>query len=68
MRSLIGLLTGLHLDHFLDRHQDLSELLADVRALDPLDERALDALLETRVGVHDKPLLGPAALITRPSR
>jgi hypothetical protein len=36
----------LHLDHFLDRHQDLAELLLQVGTLDPLDQGSLHALLE----------------------
>src|SRR6185436_7482512 len=51
------LLPCLHLHDFLDRHQDLAELLGDLRTLDAIDERALDALLEARVSVHDEPLL-----------
>src|SRR5205085_680672 len=35
-----------HLDHFLDRHEDLAELIRHARALDPLVKRALHALFE----------------------
>src|SRR6185437_1535920 len=51
------LLAALHLDHFLDRDQDLAELLLQLGTPDPLGERALHAFLESRVRVHHVPLL-----------
>src|SRR5690242_3353725 len=51
------LLAALHLHHFLDRHEDLAELVLQLGALDPLGQRSLHALLESRVRVHDKPFL-----------
>src|SRR5262249_35685807 len=59
----------LHLHHFLDRHQDLPELVGDLGAANPLGQRSLHAFLEPRVGVHDEPLLaGGAHDSTRPVR
>ena len=51
------LLAALHLDDFLDRHQDLAELVLHAGALDAVDQRALHALLEARIRVHDIPFL-----------
>src|SRR5881394_744715 len=51
------LLAGFHLDDFLDRHQDLAELVLHAGAVDAVLERARHRLLETRVGVHHVPTL-----------
>src|SRR5688500_11367529 len=51
------LLAALHLDHFLDRHQDLAELVRHAGAVDPVLERALHRLLEAGIGVHHVPAL-----------
>src|SRR6185436_7435152 len=51
------LLSALHLDHFLDRHQDLAEHVRHAGAIDPVLERALHRLLEAGVGMHDVPSL-----------
>src|SRR5208282_1232311 len=47
----------LHLHHFLDRNEDLAELLGHAGALDALGQGTQDALLEPRVCVHDEPFL-----------
>src|SRR6185503_20868788 len=51
------LLAALHLDHFLDRHQDLAELVGHAGAVDAVLERALHRFLETGIGVHHVPAL-----------
>src|SRR5208283_3003876 len=52
-----GLGAVLHFHHFLDRNEDLAELLGHARALDALGQGTQNALLEPRVCVHDEPLL-----------
>src|SRR5438094_746642 len=50
-------LAGLHFNDFLNRHENLSELIRELRSLDSFRERSLHAFLESRIGVHDVPLL-----------
>src|SRR2546426_2988458 len=51
------LLAALHLDHFLDGHQDLAEFVGHAGAVDPVLERPLHGLLEARIRVHHVPAL-----------
>src|SRR5688572_16008604 len=51
------LLAAFHLDHFLNRHEDLPELLRQTRALDAIEQRALHAFFKARIRVHDIPPL-----------
>src|ERR1043165_4132228 len=51
------LLPALHLDDFLDRHQDLAELVLHSRAVDAVLQCALHRLLEAGISVHHVPTL-----------
>src|SRR5205807_3344792 len=51
------LLAALHLDHLLDGHQDLAELVGHAGAVDAVLERALHGLLEARIRAHHVPAL-----------
>src|SRR6266849_3626066 len=51
------LLAALHLDHFLDRHQDLAELVLHSGPGNPVLERPLHGFLESGIGMHDVPTL-----------
>jgi hypothetical protein len=48
-------LTLAHFDHLFGRYEDLTKLVLQPHALNALFERAFDAMLEIRVGVHDVP-------------
>src|SRR4029077_12448643 len=51
------LLSALHLDHFLNRHQDLAELVVHPGAVDAILQCALHRLLEAGISVHHVPAL-----------
>src|SRR5262249_48279582 len=51
-------LAALHLDERLGRNADLAEMVGHPHRLDPLLQVLAHALLETRVGVDDVPVLG----------
>src|SRR5436190_12127307 len=51
------LLAALHLDHLLDRHEDLAEFVVHASAIDAVRERARHRLLEAGIGVHHVPAL-----------
>jgi hypothetical protein len=52
-----ALLAALHLDDFFDRHQNLAKQILHARTRNTLLERALNRLLEARIGVNHIPTL-----------
>ena len=61
-----GLLTATHLDHLFDRNQDLAEAVLHPGTVDAIDQRALNGLLEARIGVNHIPTL--AHITSNPER
>jgi hypothetical protein len=59
------LLAALHLDHLLDRHQDLAELVLHAGAVDAVLQRALHGFLEPGIRMHDVPALAHVLFSSR---